>query len=208
MTCDIEKMFHQCHVPPDNRNYLRFLWWENGDLERETQECRMTVHLFGASSSPGCANFGLKYLAEQYKSEYPTASSFVKKNFYVDDGLISVPLIEEPKELIGKAQTLRKHGGLRLHKFNSNKNEVLHCVNSTEWAITTKPLNLTPEITGHVLGIQWSTKDDTFSFDIKLKDQPVTRRGILSIVASLFDFILVCCSFPFERKVYFTGVVP
>jgi len=124
VTCDIEKMFHQFHVPPYNRNYLRFLWWENGDLEREPQEYRMTVHLFGAASSPGCANFGLKYLAEQYKSEYPTASSFVKNNFYVDDGLISVPLIQEAKELIVQAQTLCKHGGLRLHKFNSNENEV------------------------------------------------------------------------------------
>lgn len=78
VTCDIEKMFHQFHVPSDERNYLRFLWWENGELEGEPQEYRMTVHLFGAASSPGCANFGLKYLAEQYKSEYPIASSFVK----------------------------------------------------------------------------------------------------------------------------------
>lgn len=200
VTCDIEKMFHQFHVPPDNRNYLRFLWWENGDLEREPKEYRMTVHLFGAASSPGCANFGLKYLAEQYKSEYPTASSFVKKNFYVDDGLTSVPLIEEAKELIVNAQTLCKHGGLRLHKFNSNENEVLQSVNSTEWAITTKPLNLTPEITGYVLGIQWSTKDDTFGFDIKLKDQPGTRRGILSIVASLFDPIGFVAPFLLKGK--------
>jgi len=200
VTCDIEKMFHQFHVPPDNRNYLRFLWWENGDLEREPQEYRMTVHLFGAASSPGCANFGLKYLAEQYKSEYPTASSFVKNNFYVDDGLISVPLIQEAKELIVQAQTLCKHGGLRLHKFNSNENEVLHCVNSSELAATAKPLNLTPEITGSVLGIQWSTKDDTFRFDIKLKDQPVTRRGILSTVASLFDPIGFVAPFLLKGK--------
>ena len=28
---------------------------------------RMKVHLFGAASSPGCANFGLKFLAEEHK---------------------------------------------------------------------------------------------------------------------------------------------
>lgn len=97
--CDIEKMFHQFYVPPELRNYLRFLWWEDGDLEAEPQEYQMAVHLFGAASSPGCANFGLKYLARQHKEEYPSASAFVENNFYVDDGLISVPSVEEAKEV-------------------------------------------------------------------------------------------------------------
>ncbi|KAJ8366280.1 hypothetical protein AAFF_G00363170 [Aldrovandia affinis] len=79
--CDIEKMFHQFLVPPKLRNYLRFLWWLSGDLEREPQEYQMNVHLFGASSSPGCANFGLKYLARQHKDDYPSASAFIEKNF-------------------------------------------------------------------------------------------------------------------------------
>lgn len=62
--CDIEKMFYQFRVSPEARNYLRFLWWEGGNLENEPREYQMTVHLFGAASSPGCANFGLKYLAQ------------------------------------------------------------------------------------------------------------------------------------------------
>ncbi len=118
----------------------------------------MLLHLLGAP--------GLKYLAEKYKSEYPTASSFVKKNFYVDGGLISVPSIQGAKELIVKAQTLRKNGGLRFHKFNSNENDVLHYVDSSECAVTTKPLNWTLEVTGYVISIQWFRKNDTFSFDI------------------------------------------
>ena len=28
--CDVERMFHQFHVSEPDRNYLRFLWWENG----------------------------------------------------------------------------------------------------------------------------------------------------------------------------------
>lgn len=100
VTCDIERMFHQFLVPPDERNFLRFLWWEGGDLEKEPQDYRMAVHLFGATSSPGCANFGLKYLAQHYKANHPSASLFVEKNFYVDDGLISVRSVDEAKELI------------------------------------------------------------------------------------------------------------
>ena len=46
VTCDVEKMFHRFHVNKDDRNYLRFLWWEDGDTSRQPQEYRMKVHLF------------------------------------------------------------------------------------------------------------------------------------------------------------------
>ena len=49
--CDVEGMFLQVHVAPEHRNFLRFLWWEDGDFKPPT-EYRMKVHLFGAVSSP------------------------------------------------------------------------------------------------------------------------------------------------------------
>lgn len=72
--CNIERMFHQFLVTPDYHSYLRFLWWEHGDLDQEPKEYQMMVHLFGAASSPGCANFGLKYLAQLYKTCYTNAA--------------------------------------------------------------------------------------------------------------------------------------
>ena len=62
--CDIEGMFLQVQVAPEHRNFLRFLWWEDGDLSKSLTEYRMSVHIFGAISSPGCANFTLKRTAE------------------------------------------------------------------------------------------------------------------------------------------------
>lgn len=185
--CDIERMFYQFSVTPESRNYLKFLWWKDGDLEKEPQEYRMAVHLFGAASSPGCANFGLKHLARQHKATYPLASTFVEKNFYVDDGLVSVPSVEEAKKLITESQELCKRGGLRLHKFNSNEEAALACLDPSERAATIEPLGLEPTLSERALGIQWSIKSDTFSFNSSLKDQPSTRRGCLSVIASLYD---------------------
>ena len=34
--CDIEGMFHQVNVNDEHRNLLRFLWGEQGDMERST----------------------------------------------------------------------------------------------------------------------------------------------------------------------------
>lgn len=185
--CDIEIMFYQFSVSPESRNYLKFLWWEGGDLEKEPQEYRMTVPLHGAALSPGCASFGLKSLARKHKVSYPPASAFVEKNFYFDDGLASVSSVEKAKKLITESQELCKRGGLRLHKFNSNEEAALSCLEPSERAANVEPIGLDPAPSERALGIQWSTKDDTFSFNISLKGQPSTRRGCLSVIASLYD---------------------
>ncbi|KAI4904355.1 hypothetical protein NFI96_032399 [Prochilodus magdalenae] len=84
-----KKMFHQFHVQENDRNYLRFLWWKNGDVNTPPHEFRMKVHLFGAVSSPGCANYGLKQLAKEHSLTHPQAAQFIARDFYVDDGVSS-----------------------------------------------------------------------------------------------------------------------
>ncbi len=37
------------------------------------------------------------------------------------------------------------------------------------------------------LGVQWNVESDTFNFSTEIKPHSVTRRGILSIVSSLYD---------------------
>jgi hypothetical protein len=51
----------------------------------------MKVHLFGAVSSPGCANFGLKRAADEGEDKFgEDAAEFIRRDFYVDDGVKSV----------------------------------------------------------------------------------------------------------------------
>ena len=78
----------------------------------------MTVHLFGATSSPACANFALQTMADEYEAEYgPSVSKFVRRNFYVDDGLKSVDTEEDTVNIIINSIEMFKKGGFRLHKF-------------------------------------------------------------------------------------------
>ncbi len=37
------------------------------------------------------------------------------------------------------------------------------------------------------LGLEWNAANDVFKFSINVKDRPPTRRGILSIISSIFD---------------------
>ena len=52
-------------------------WWPNGDIKQEPKEYRMKVHLFGATSSPGCASHGFKHMASNEKKAYPSAARFI-----------------------------------------------------------------------------------------------------------------------------------
>ena len=38
LMCDIERMFHEFMVKEEHRDYLQFLWWEQGDLKTEPVE--------------------------------------------------------------------------------------------------------------------------------------------------------------------------
>ncbi|XP_058481739.1 uncharacterized protein LOC131457006 [Solea solea] len=189
LMCDIEKMFHQFHVCEADRDYLRFLWWKNGDLHADPQEFHMKVHLFGAASSPGCANYGLKQLAKDHETQFPLGSEFIMKDFYVDDGVTSTASVDEAIQLAKEAQELCSMGGLRLHKFVCNNRSVLDSIPSTEHATEVKAPNLAfnDSTLERALGIHWHIESDTFRFRVCLKDQPATRRGILSTVASLYD---------------------
>ncbi|XP_062846427.1 uncharacterized protein LOC134325915 isoform X2 [Trichomycterus rosablanca] len=189
LMCDTEKMFHQFHVPIKDRDYLRFLWWTNGDTNTQPRDYRMKVHLFGAVSSPGCANYGLKQLAKDNSHLYPMGAQFIARDFYVDDGVTSVESAERAIELALEARELCANGGLRLHKFVSNSNVVLQSIPPSERATDTKTKNLTLNDMSleRALGIHWDIESDSFTFKITAKDQPATRRGILSTVASIYD---------------------
>lgn len=79
----------------------------------------MKIHLFGATSSPGCANFGLKHLAAEGVSEFSEATvRFIKRNFYVDDGLTSVDSEAEAIQLVQEARDLCSTGKLPITQIH------------------------------------------------------------------------------------------
>ncbi|KAK6191275.1 hypothetical protein SNE40_003006 [Patella caerulea] len=179
-------MFFQFKVTPIDRDYLRFLWWKDDKIT----DYRMSAHLFGAASSPGCANYGLKRAANDFEEEFGSCvADFVRNNFYVDDGLLSVDTEREAIEIVDKSKKLLAKCGLCLHKFVSNSCKVLQEIPIQDRTSTVQSLELfSDELpVERCLGVQWCVQSDTFQFRISLKDRPLTRRGILSTVSSTYD---------------------
>ena len=107
--CDITKMFLHFQVPEDQKDFLRFLWWKDRNTSTSPSHFRMTRHLFGAVSSMGCANIGLRAISEEYESQFGYDCGYVVRNsFYVDDCLQSVPSESEAIDLVSRLCNARK----------------------------------------------------------------------------------------------------
>ena len=145
--------------------------------------------MFGAASSPGCANFGLKHLAAQGKGQFSEeAVRFIKRNFYVDDGLMSVQTETEAIQLVKESRELCHTGKLRLHKFVSNSENVLSTIPEEECTtVKDQDMALSLPHMERALGVEWCITSDSFKFRVDIKPKPLTRRGVLSMVASVYD---------------------
>ncbi|KAK0136825.1 hypothetical protein N1851_026997 [Merluccius polli] len=182
-------MFHQVRVPSNDRDFLRFFWWLDGDINNAMVEYRMTVHLFGATSSPSCASFALKLTAKENKDKYQEeVINTVYNNFYVDDCLRSIETTKNAISLYKDLVSLCALGGFRLTKWISNSKKVVAAIPEEERA-KVKHMDIDKEHlpVERALGVQWNVEEDTFNFKLALKSQPVTRRGILSVVSSVYD---------------------
>ncbi|XP_073230045.1 uncharacterized protein [Porites lutea] len=185
---DIEKMFYQVRVPIEDSRYLRFLWWPSGEMDKEPEEFQMLVHLFGGVSSPSCANYALQKTAEDNAEHFDKDTiQTVRRNFYVDDCLKSVEDNQQASRLVDQLRQLLAKGGFRLTKWVSNAYDVIQSVPVSERASSVKEPYLENLPVERALGILWDVQSDTFRFKIAVKDRPPTRRGILSVISSIYD---------------------
>ncbi|CAH8464754.1 unnamed protein product [Schistosoma turkestanicum] len=188
VSADVEEMFMQVKVPEGDRGALRYLWWEGGNTSKEPSEFQMTSHPFGATSSPFCANFAMNKTALSFSSDYEQyVIDAVKNNFYVDDCLISFSSCDQAKRFVTQITELLRRGGFNLKKWVTNSEEVRSMLPDKGVKESLFGISADCIVTHRTLGIEWDVVHDVFKFRFDAPDKPVTRRGILSVVSSLFD---------------------
>lgn len=96
---------------------------------------------------------------------------------------------QEAVHLVADLTELCSKGGFQLLKWTSNSRTVLSSIPEERRSKPTRKLHLDQESlpVEKALDLSWCAESDTFTFQLTLERKPHTRRGILSMVSSIFD---------------------
>ena len=186
---DIETMYYQVGVPEEHYKFLRFFWWEKGDIESDPVEYEMCVHPFGAISSKSCVIFALHQTAIDNEDKYaPDVIEMLLYHFYVDDLLTSVDSEQEAIKMIAGVDGLCRSGGFNLTKFVCANAKVLNSIPPEKRAEIKEIHNFEDIVHSEsALGAQWLIRDDMLGFQVDFSKDDGTRRGCLSTIHRIKD---------------------
>nr|XP_029714383.1 uncharacterized protein LOC115258432 [Aedes albopictus] len=110
----------------------------------------------------------------------------------MDDVITGCNNLEEARKLQNQLDEMTSSGGFRLRKWASNCAEVLHDVSENNLAIRpTEGIALDPDPSVKALGLTWIPGRDVFRFQFDVPpvdaDEILTKRKVLSFIATLFD---------------------
>lgn len=140
--------------------------------------------------SPAVAIYGLRRAAQKNEIKYGAdTKQFVYRHFYVDNGLMSVPTEAAAIDLLKRTCASLAESHLRFHAIAPNGIGVMKAYKPEELATGIRDLGLDDETLPiqRSLGLCWDINTDMFTFKVDVAAKPYTRRGVLSVVNSIFD---------------------
>ncbi|GFV24253.1 uncharacterized protein TNCV_3445061 [Trichonephila clavipes] len=117
-TTDIQKMYRQILINPDQQDLQRIIW-KNG-LDAEILTYRLKTVTYGLSNAPFLAIRTLQQLAKDEKSRFPLASETLLYDTYMDDIVSGAPDLETAQQLQSQLKDALQSCGMNLHKRSSN----------------------------------------------------------------------------------------
>ena len=198
---DISEMFLQVGLNEKDRQYHRFLW---RDLEsRDPDHYEFRRLLFGNRASPFCAQHVVHTHAKYHAKDYPQAAETIDNSMYVDDILDSCETVNEAVQLRSELSELLALGNFKLRKWSSNNPAVLNDVpvedrlQSLEIHEAEEPPKM------KTLGVLWEATADVFTFFVQAPEvnMKLTKRNVLSTIATIFDPLQFLAPFTIRAKV-------
>lgn len=184
-TADISKMYRQILVVPEHRRYQHILWRESPHDELKTYELNTVT--YGVSCAPFLAIRVLHFIAEHDCHEFPAVRDALKYCTYVDDICIGSDTIEAATTLQSNLCSVLHRAGMQLKKWASNTEAILNSVPLEDRATKSLTFDDSDGVGIKVLGLHWEHTDDTFHYVLQSIGSIMTKRGMLSLIARIFD---------------------
>ncbi|XP_014217245.1 uncharacterized protein LOC106645815, partial [Copidosoma floridanum] len=185
-TTDVEKMFRQIPVHPDDQTFQAILW--RPAVSSPIKTYFLTTITYGLACSPFLATRVLRQLASEHAESHPRASRILREEFYVDDCLSGGHSVEEASIKCEELTKLARLGGFPLRKWSSNSPQALASVPLDHRVDQPKTLQENPEAIS-VLGLSWDPQTDEFAFKFMVDEFPNlwTKRTLFAQTARFFD---------------------
>ena len=185
------KAFLQINVNENDRDYLRFLWFDKifSDQPKIVRN-RFVRVVFGVTSSPFCLNGTIRKHIQSYDFEKELIDN-VLSSLFVDDFIGGEESVAKAFELFKKLRIRFLEGHFLLRKWKTNnlelQNPITHNNSGNEDTVNKAE---------KVLGIPWDSDKDILVYDFKaiMKDAhklKPTKRNLLKIVSSFYDLIVL-----------------
>ncbi|XP_053686628.1 uncharacterized protein LOC128736171 [Sabethes cyaneus] len=189
LVADVEKMFRQIKMNPADAPLQSILWRFRETDEVGTYEL-MTV-TYGTKPAPFLATRTLKQLALDEALRWPLAAKVIENDVYMDDVITGANDIATAIDLRVQLDAMMEGGGFRLRKWASNCTAVLKDISQDNLALPANGINWDQDSTVKALGLTWLPKTDLLKFRFNIAnlcpETALTKRKVLSIIASLFD---------------------
>lgn len=174
---DIEKMYRQILIKPDQQ-YLQLILWRENPLD-ELGVYRLNTVTYGTASAPFLSIRCLRQLASECTDN--DIANIIYKDMYVDDLITGSDDKTELLDICEKVSTVLKSGCFCLRKWLFNFD--LSTSNAS------KNLSLGESCQSKTLGLGWSANTDELHYTTKLKltGSHVTKRIMLSAISQIYD---------------------
>ncbi|XP_015123797.1 uncharacterized protein LOC107045903 [Diachasma alloeum] len=182
ITADIEKMYRQILVHPDDRQFQKVLWPYQGNL----RTFQLNTVTFGTPAAPFLAVRTIQRLARDEAHDFPRASKLLFRDFYVDDFISGADSLDELLTIRDEMIALLSRGGFIIRQWSSNHRSALNTFDKKffdlDCLIKNDPVQKT-------LGIIWDAQNDLLRYTLNQVDTNVaaTKRKLLSELSKIFD---------------------
>ena len=125
LAADIEKAYLMVGIQDDQRDFPRFLWFDDPSLENpKIIHLKFTRLVFGLRPSPAILGATILHHLTLYKQSEPELAELLEQSFYVDDLLTGECNDEKALAIYHRAKKLMAEGGFNLWKWKTNSREL------------------------------------------------------------------------------------
>lgn len=177
---DVEKMYRQVLIQPDQRDLQLILWRESTSDPLNIYQLNTVT--YGCSSAPYLSIRCLQQLASECSDE--VVSRTILKDCYVDDLVTGHNDKQALIDICEKVTNVLKSGCFPLRKWVFNFDVSPYSASE----ITSRELALGENCQTKTLGLGWTNNTDQFYYTTNLQQvTPITKRTILSVVSQIYD---------------------